>query len=297
MIGYLNEIIDKNKIKTNVPMNSMTTFKTGGNADIIVFPTTKKELIDVVKLFYEMKTPYYVLGNGSNLLVSDNGIRKPIICIGKEFSSVDVFENCITAQSGALLCTIAKKALDNSLSGFEFAAGIPGSLGGALIMNAGAYGGEMKDVIEAVSFIDPSGEEYTVVNDEMEFSYRSSALSDTGCIITGATILLENGDIKQIKGKMAELSKKRRDKQPLEFPSAGSTFKRPTGYFAGALIEEAGLKGKSIGGAQVSEKHAGFIINTGNATTKDITDLIDYVREKVYEKHSVLLETEVKFWD
>ena len=297
MINHLLEVIDKNRVKTNVPMASMTTFKTGGNADIVVFPHTKKELVDVVKLFYEMNQPYYVLGNGSNLLVSDDGIRKPVICIGKEFSSINVFENCITAESGALLSSIARKALDNSLSGFEFAAGIPGSLGGAIIMNAGAYDGEMKDVIEAVNFIVPSGQEFTVTCDEMEFSYRHSVLSDTDCIITGATILLNNGIYDKISERMAELATKRRDKQPLEFPSAGSTFKRPKGYFAGALIESSGLKGKSIGGAQVSTKHAGFIINTGNATTKDITDLIEYVTNTVYDKHSVLLETEVKYWD
>ena len=297
MYSKLREIIDDSRILKNVPMCQYTTFKTGGNADIVIFPKTNEELKNVVKLFFELKTPYYILGNGSNLLVSDNGIKKPVICIGKEFSSVEIFEDCITARSGAFLSTIAKKALDASLTGFEFAAGIPGTLGGALIMNAGAYGGEMKDVVEAVSFIDPSGEEYVASGEEMEFSYRKSALSDMGCIITGATIKLKKGNKSEISDKMAELSAKRREKQPLEYPSAGSTFKRPVGYFAGALIEEAGLKGKSIGGAQVSDKHAGFIINKGNATTRDICELIEYVKEKVYEKHGVMLETEVKYWD
>lgn len=297
MYSKLREVIDESRIKVNVPMHQYTTFKTGGNADLVVFPQTNDELKNVVKLFYELKTPYYVLGNGSNLLVSDDGIRKPVICLGKEFSSIDLFEECITARSGAFLSSIAKKALESSLTGFEFAAGIPGTLGGALIMNAGAYGGEMKDVVEAVSFIDPSGEEYVVSGEEMEFSYRKSALSDTECIITGATIKLKRGNKNEISDKMAELSAKRREKQPLEYPSAGSTFKRPAGYYAGALIEESGLKGKSIGGAQVSEKHAGFIINKGNATTKDICQLIEYVKEEVYKKFDVLLETEVKYWD
>lgn len=297
MIEKLYEVIERDRVKTNVPMSTLTTFKTGGNADVIVFPHTTDELKAVVKMFYETGTPYYVLGNGSNLLVSDDGIRNPVICIGRDFASVDLFENCITAKAGAFLSTIAKKARDNSLTGFEFAAGIPGSLGGALIMNAGAYGGEMKDVVEAVSFVDPSGEEHVVTGDEMEFSYRKSALSDTDCIITGATINLEKGSIEEIDEKMADLAARRREKQPLEMPSAGSTFKRPQGYFAGTLIEQSGLKGKSIGGAQVSEKHAGFIINKGGATTKDICDLIELVQNTVYEKHGVLLETEVKYWE
>jgi len=297
MIEKLSMVMGSDRIKTNVPMSTMTTFRTGGIARIIVSPTSTEELKNVLKIFYDMQIPYYVLGNGSNLLVSDKGIEKPIIYIGRDFSSIDVFENCITARSGAFLSAIAKKAYDESLTGFEFAAGIPGTLGGALIMNAGAYGGEMKDVIEAVSFVDPSGEEYVVSGEEMEFSYRNSALSGTNCIITGATIKLEKGNKEEINEKMSLLAAKRRDKQPLEYASAGSTFKRPVGHFAGSLIESAGLKGASFGDAQVSEKHAGFIINKGNATTQNICDLIEFVKEKVYEKHGVILETEVKYWD
>lgn len=297
MLKELATIIDQNKIKTNVPMSENTTFKTGGNADIIVYPTTLQEIKDVVEYFYECKTDYYVLGNGSNLLVSDEGIKKPIICLGHNFSSIDVFEDCITAKSGAFLSAIAKKAAEESLTGFEFAAGIPGTLGGALMMNAGAYGGEMKDVVEAVSFLDSTGKEYVVSGDEMEFSYRKSALSDTDCIITGATLKLQYGNKEEINEKMTDLAARRREKQPLEYPSAGSTFKRPTGYFAGTLIESCDLKGKSFGGAEVSEKHAGFIINKDNATTDDICNLIDYVRNTVYQKHGVMLETEVKYWD
>jgi len=297
MIEKLSMVMGSDRIKTNVPMSTMTTFRTGGIARIIVSPNSTEELKNVLKIFYDMQIPYYVLGNGSNLLVSDKGIEKPIIYIGRDFSSIDVFENCITARSGAFLSAIAKKAYDESLTGFEFAAGIPGTLGGALIMNAGAYGGEMKDVIEAVSFVDPSGEEYVVSGEEMEFSYRNSALSGTNCIITGATIKLEKGNKEEINEKMSLLAAKRRDKQPLEYASAGSTFKRPVGHFAGSLIESAGLKGASFGDAQVSEKHAGFIINKGNATTQNICDLIEFVKEKVYEKHGVILETEVKYWD
>lgn len=297
MFDELKKIIDNKHIQTNVDMSTLTTFKTGGKADIIFFPTTNEELKTIVEFLFESKTPYYVLGNGSNLLVSDNNITRPIICLGKNFSSIGVFENYITAKSGTTLSSIAKRAAEESLTGFEFAAGIPGTLGGALMMNAGAYGGEMKDVIEAVSFMDVSGEEYVVSGEEMEFSYRKSALSDTDCIITGATIKLAPGNKADINAKMNELAAKRREKQPLEFPSAGSTFKRPEGYFAGALIESSNLKGESVGGAQVSEKHAGFIINKGNATTADICKLIEHVKETVYEKHGVVLETEVKYWD
>ena len=297
MLNELKTVIDENKIKTNISMSELTTFKTGGNADIIIYPTTLQELRNVVEFFHESREEYYVLGNGSNILVSDDGIKKPIICLGHNYSSIDVFDNCITTKSGAFLSAIARKAYEESLTGFEFASGIPGTLGGALIMNAGAYGGEMKDVVEAVSFIDSTGTEYVVSGEEMEFSYRKSALSDTNCIITGATIKLEYGNKSDINAKMSDLASRRREKQPLEYPSAGSTFKRPTGYFAGTLIENTNLKGKSIGGAQVSEKHAGFIINKNNATTNDICNLISYVRDAVYEKHGVILETEVKYWD
>lgn len=296
MLNKLREVIDESKIKKNVEMSKHTTFKTGGIADTFIVPETVEDIKNILKFFYEAGIPYYVLGNGSNLLVSDDGLRTPVISIGKALSSINVFENCITAGAGATLAAVSKKALEESLARFEFAAGIPGTVGGALIMNAGAYGGEMKQIAEAVSYIDPSGEEHVATGAEMEFSYRSSALMDTNCIITGASFVLQKGVKEEISEKMAELSFKRKDKQPLEYPSAGSTFKRPSGYFAGALIEEANLKGYTIGGAQVSEKHAGFIINKGGATTKDICDLISYVQEKVYEKHSVFLEPEVKYW-
>ncbi len=297
MLDKLKMIIDESRIKSNVPMASYTTFKTGGCAEIMITPTTVEELKNVVKFFFENGIEYYVLGNGSNLLVSDEGVKKPVIYMDKNFGGIEVFENCITARAGEHLSAIAKRAAEESLTGFEFAAGIPGTLGGALIMNAGAYGGEMQDVVEAVSFIDVSGNEYVVSGEEMEFGYRESALMDTGCIITGATLKLDRGEKDKIFEKMNDLASRRREKQPLEYPSAGSTFKRPQGNFAGALIENSGLKGKSIGGAQVSEKHAGFIINKENATAKDICELIEFVQKTVYKEHGVILEPEVKYWD
>lgn len=297
MLNELKKLVDENIIKEKVSMAEITTFKTGGIADMIVYPNNIDELKTVVEFFHEYKSEYYVLGNGSNLLVSDKGIRKPIICLGHNFASINVFDNCITASSGALLSAIARKAADEALTGFEFAAGIPGTLGGALMMNAGAYGGEMKDVVEAVSFMDSTGQQYVVSGEEMEFGYRKSALSDTDCIITGATIKLDYGDRGTIIEKMNELAAKRREKQPLEHPSAGSTFKRPQGYFAGTLIEGCNLKGTSLGGAQVSEKHAGFIINKGNATTEDVCRLIELVKNTVFKAHGVELEPEVKYWD
>lgn len=297
MTERLCQIIPENRILKNVNMSEYTTFKTGGVADIFITPNSLDELKNIVKFFYEEKTDYYILGKGSNILVDDRGLRKPVIHIGKCLSQISVFENCITARSGASLSSIAQKALENSLTGFEFAAGIPGTLGGGIIMNAGAYDGEMKDVIEAVSYIDIEGNEGVLSCDEMEFSYRNSALMDTNCIVTGATVCLKKGDKSLIQSKMNDLAQRRRSKQPLEFPSAGSTFKRPYGHFAGKLIEEANLKGYSIGDAQVSEKHCGFIINKGNATTNDILSLITYVQNEVYNKTSVTLETEVKYWN
>ena len=297
MLNRLKEVIDSSRIKENVSMKRYTTFKTGGTAKILVTPENTKELADVVKFFNEYGCGYFLLGNGSNVLVSDNGLSAPVIHISKALSSIDVFDNIITVRAGASLAAAAAAALENSLKGLEFAAGIPGSFGGAIMMNAGAYGGEMKDVVEAVSFVDPSGEQHIASNEEMEFSYRKSALSDTGCIVTGGTIKLEKGKREEISAKMADLAKRRREKQPLEFPSAGSTFKRPVGNYAGTLIENAGLKGYTIGGAQVSTKHAGFIINTGTATTDDILRLIEHVKETVYKDSGILLEEEVKYWE
>lgn len=296
MIDKIKSIIPPERIQINVPMAEYTTFKVGGNASVFITPQSVEELKSVIELFYELSQPYYVLGKGSNIIVNDDGIKRPVIYIGKALSGIEVFETYITAKGGASLSSIAQKALENSLTGFEFAAGIPGTFGGAIIMNAGAYDGEIKDVVEAVSYIDPTGKERVASNAEMEFSYRNSVLMDTGCIITGGTISLKKGNKESIQAKMADLALRRRTKQPLEYPSAGSTFKRPQGFFAGKLIEESGLRGFSIGGAQVSEKHCGFIVNNGNATADDICNLIEYVQDKVYNEKGVILEPEVKYW-
>lgn len=296
MIDKIKSIIPPERIQINVPMAEYTTFKVGGNASVFITPQSVEELKSVVELFYELSQPYYVLGKGSNIIVNDDGIKRPVIYIGKALSGIEIFETYITAKGGASLSSIAQKALENSLTGFEFAAGIPGTFGGAIIMNAGAYDGEIKDVVEAVSYIDPTGKERVASNAEMEFSYRNSVLMDTGCIITGGTISLKKGNKESIQAKMADLALRRRTNQPLEYPSAGSTFKRPQGFFAGKLIEESGLRGFSIGGAQVSEKHCGFIVNNGNATADDICNLIEYVQDKVYNEKGVILEPEVKYW-
>jgi len=295
-LNELKEKIDASWVRENEPMKLHTTFRVGGPADVLVTPDTET-LPEVIALCKKHHLPYYVIGNGSNLLVGDKGIRGVVIAMTNRTGEITCDGEIITAGAGATLGQIAVLAAGNGLTGFEFAAGIPGTLGGALMMNAGAYGGEMKDVVEAVSFMDSMGEQHVVSGEEMEFTYRKSALADTDCIITGATIKLNYGDRNNILAKMNELAAKRREKQPLEFPSAGSTFKRPVGYYAGALIEEAQLKGVSVGGAQVSEKHAGFIINKNKATTKDIVELITLVRNTVYEKNGVYLETEVKYWD
>ena len=295
MIDKIKSVIPADRIIENVSMAEYTTFKVGGDASVFIIPQSTDELKSVIELFYELSQPYYVLGKGSNIIVNDRGIKRPVIYIGKALSGVEIFESYITAKGGASLSSIAQKALENSLTGFEFAAGIPGTFGGAIIMNAGAYEGEIKDVIEAVSYIDPTGKERVASNSEMEFSYRNSALMDTGCIITGGTISLKKGDRESIQAKMADLALRRRTKQPLEFPSAGSTFKRPEGYFAGKLIMDAGLRGYSIGGAKVSDKHCGFVINAGNATAADVAEVIQEVQEKVKEKFGVTLEKEVIF--
>ncbi len=283
-------------VAENVPMRDYTSFKVGGAARLMIEPSDTKELCTAVELLNAFAEKYLVLGNGSNLLVSDEGLGCAVIHIGKKMSAINRFDNCITAQAGAKLSALARFAMENSLTGLEFASGIPGNIGGGVIMNAGAYDGELKDTVEAVTFVGPDAKEYTVTNEEMEFSYRHSALMDSGCIVTAVSFRLEVGDKNEILAKMNDLNQRRKDKQPLEYPSAGSTFKRPEGYFAGRLIENAGLKGFSVGGACVSEKHAGFVVNKGGATAADILGVIDHVRRTVYEKDGVLLEPEVRIW-
>lgn len=287
-------ITGEKNVMLNEPMKNHTSFRTGGEADIFVSPDSIKSLKDVIKLFRENDIPFYIFGNGSNMLVSDRGIEGAVIHIGNGFSSIEVKENKITSGAGAILSAVSNAALENSLTGFEFASGIPGSFGGAVFMNAGAYGSEIKNVIKSVLVLNENLELEELSKDKLELGYRSSIFQKNNYIILGGTIELETGNKDNILSEMNELNAKRREKQPLNFASAGSTFKRPEGYFAGKLIEDSGLKGKTIGGAQVSEKHAGFIVNTGTATTDDIINLMDFCKKTVYEKFGVMIELEVR---
>lgn len=288
------DIIDEKRIYTDEPMKKHTTFRVGGNADFFVVPKTIDEVKRVVMLCMEQDMPYYVLGNGSNLLVGDKGYRGVVIQIYKEMNNIIVEGHKMRVQAGALLSKIGSVALEAGLTGFEFAAGIPGTMGGAVVMNAGAYGGEMKDVLEEVTVLTKEGEVLTLSKEELDMGYRTSVVAKREYIVLEAIVVLELGDRDAIKARMDELKVQRTTKQPLEFPSAGSTFKRPEGYFAGKLIQDAGLRGFQVGGAQVSEKHCGFVINNGNATAADIVELMDQVSERVKDKFGVELEPEVK---
>ncbi len=290
----LSGIVSDEQIKLEEPMKNHTTFRIGGPAKVFVTPRTSEEVRAIVAVCREGKIPYYIVGNGSNLLVSDQGYEGVIIQIYREMNEIRVEGDTITAQAGALLSAIANRALEEGLAGFEFASGIPGTLGGACIMNAGAYGGEMKDVIREVTFLTPEGEVRAVPADQMEFGYRTSIVARTGAIVLGAGIQLQRGDKDEIRARMEELREKRVSKQPLEYPSAGSTFKRPEGYFAGKLIQDAGLRGFAVGGAQVSEKHCGFVVNKGGAAAADVAELMRRVSDKVEEQFGVRLEPEVK---
>lgn len=290
----LIDIVEESRVYKDEPMNMHTTFRVGGKADYFVAPRTKEEVKAVVQLCRQSAMPYYVLGNGSNLLVGDKGYRGTIIQIYKEMNEITIVGNRIKAQAGALLSKIGSTALAEGLAGFEFASGIPGTVGGAVVMNAGAYGGEMKDILEDVTVLTPEGEMIVLKNEEMELGYRTSIVAEKGYIVLEATIRLEHGEPAEIKGKMDELKEQRITKQPLEFPSAGSTFKRPEGYFAGKLISDAGLRGFQVGGAQISEKHCGFVINKDHATAADIVELMKQTAEKVQDEFGVRLEPEVK---
>lgn len=287
-------IIDKEKVLLNEPMKKHTTFRIGGVADFFIVPTEVEEIKAIVTLCEEVGMPYYIVGNGSNLLVADKGFRGVVIQIFKAMSQVKVENHAITAQAGASLAQIAMAALEMELTGFEFAAGIPGTLGGAVRMNAGAYGGEIKDVLLKATVLTKDGQILELTNEELEFGYRTSVIERTGCIVLEAVLELQSGKREEIKAIMDDLREKRVSKQPLEYPSAGSTFKRPEGHFAGKLIEDAGLKGFTVGGAQVSEKHSGFVINIGDATAKDVCDLMNQVNNKVTKEFGVSLEPEVR---
>ena len=290
----LIEIIDEKRVFLDEPMKLHTTFRVGGPADYFVCPKCNAEVEKVVALCQEAGMPYYILGNGSNLLVGDKGYRGTVIQIYKEMNDIQVQGEHIYMEAGALLSRIGSIALEAELTGLEFAAGIPGTMGGAVVMNAGAYGGEMKDVLESVTVLTPNGEILVLKNEELEFGYRTSIIAKKDYVVLSAIIKLNYGNKESIREKMNELKVQRTTKQPLEYPSAGSTFKRPTGYFAGKLIQDAGLRGFQVGGAQVSEKHCGFVINKDNATAADIVELMNQVSAIVKEKFGVELEPEVK---
>lgn len=286
-------IVSKEAILENEPMSKHTTFRIGGNADLFVSPKVN-QIADVMALAKAYDVPVTVVGNGSNLLVGDKGIRGLVLSIGKDAEEIQVDGSCMIVSAGALLSKIAAEAAKRSLTGFEFAAGIPGTLGGAIVMNAGAYGGEIKNVLISATVLTPEGEILELSNGELELSYRHSCIPERGYIVLEAVLEFMPGEESMIREKMAELKKSRIEKQPLEFPSAGSTFKRPEGYFAGKLIQDAELRGYSVGGAQVSEKHCGFVVNKGEATAKDVLSLIEDVKRIVYDKFQVELEPEVK---
>ncbi|MCD8048974.1 MAG: UDP-N-acetylmuramate dehydrogenase [Clostridia bacterium] len=277
-------------------MKKYATFKTGGKADVLFEPQNTAALCALLKALENEKIKYRVLGNGSNLLVSDDGVREAVIHIGRGMGEIEVQGTSLNCGAGALLSKAAGEAYKHSLTGLEFAHGIPGSVGGAVIMNAGAYGGEMKDVVREIEYVTQNGEIRRISGADAEFSYRHSFFSGKNLIVTRVTMELKEGESEKILEKMKELAERRRAKQPLEYPSAGSTFKRPEGHFAAALIDEAGLKGLSCGGAAVSEKHAGFVINKGGATTSDALKLIDKIKRAVFEKSGVALDTEVEIW-
>lgn len=277
------------------PMSLHTTFKIGGAASVVAVPTSVQQVAEIVKICNDLKIRYMAVGNGSNLLVSDRGIDACVIMLGKDFAKVELLDNnIIHCQAGAQLIKACRVALENGLSGLEFAYGIPGSCGGAAFMNAGAYGGEMKDVLVRCRHIDTQGNEGALDGEDMELSYRHSAYYHNGCIVTDLYFQLTPDDPDAIRNRMEDYISRRKDKQPLEYPSAGSTFKRPEGYFAGALIQDCGLKGAAVGGARVSDKHAGFVINTGNATCQDVLDLCSYVSDTVLRKKGVKLEMEIR---
>lgn len=294
LLNELYRIVGEDNVKLDEAMSKHTTFRIGGPAQYFVCPMDTEELSQVVALCKAERTPFFILGHGSNLLVSDQGLPGVVIQMYKNYSRYTIHGDRVNAEAGVMLNHLGQAIRDAGLTGFEFAAGIPGTLGGAVMMNAGAYGGEMKDIVESVSLMDYDGNLLKKSGAEMDFSYRHSIVEDQELIVIGAELKLEAGEPHLISERMKELAQARKDKQPLEFPSAGSTFKRPEGYFAGKLIMDAGLSGYRVGDAQVSEKHCGFVINRGHATSEDVRTLIEDVKRIVYEKFQVELEPEVR---
>ena len=287
--------LGSDNVYRNEPMKKHTTFRIGGPADYYLCPHSAKEIQKVVEICREEKIPYFILGNGSNLLVSDKGYRGAVIQLWKNVSDIRVDGCLIEAKAGASLAKIAAQALEEGLTGMEFAAGIPGTLGGAVVMNAGAYGGEMKDILKEALVMDEEGKIFTLEKENLKLGYRTSIVKEKGYIVLAATLELKPGNREEIRKLMEDLKQRRAEKQPLDMPSAGSTFKRPEGYFAGKLIMDAGLRGFSVGGAQISEKHCGFVVNTGEASASDVLNLIREVQKRVRENSGVEVETEVKF--
>lgn len=294
MFEKLKSIVGEDYIKKNESMAKHCTFKCGGESAIYVVPGSVEEVEQVVKTCKENNYPYMILGNGSNVLVRDEGYQGVVIEINHRMSMIDVIGEEIVADAGAKLSAVAMTAYENDLAGFEFAHGIPGNVGGAVVMNAGAYGGEIKDVLKWVKVLNHDGEIETIQAKDLELGYRTSVIAKKSMVVLQMCIELQIGSAGEIGQMMQILMQKRKLKQPLEYPSAGSTFKRPEGYFAGKLIEDAGLKGYRVGGAMVSEKHCGFVINYDNATATDVLQLIDDVRDKVRQQFGVELEPEVK---
>ena len=288
-------ILDQDRILVDEPMKKHTTFRLGGPADYFLSPSDSAQIKEIVDICREKEISWFILGNGSNLLVSDEGYHGVVIQIYKNMNQVTVDGTRIYAQAGALLSTVSKKAMESGLTGMEFASGIPGTLGGAAVMNAGAYGGEMKDILVSVTVLTDNGEQKVLKAEELNLGYRTSIIKEKGYIVLDVVLQLQVGDRDAVRNRMEELKVQRVTKQPLEYPSAGSTFKRPEGYFAGKLIEDAGLRGYRVGGAQVSEKHCGFVINTGDATTSDVVQLIHDVQNIIWNKFKIKLEPEVKF--
>lgn len=295
VIEALKGFVRSENIHIQESMAAHTTFRVGGPADCLVELENTEQLQKVQRYLKQVEIPFVVLGNGSNVLVSDEGYRGVVLQIGRCMSRIMVEGNCIIAQAGALMSQVARTAMEHGLTGMEFASGIPGTVGGGVVMNAGAYGGEMSQVVTKVTVVDVHGEILELSNETMEFGYRYSTIRNHSFVVTEVSFELTRGDREVIRKTMDELAEKRREKQPLEYASAGSTFKRPEGHFAGALIMDAGLRGFQIGGARVSDKHCGFVINTGHATAADVVTLICEIRARVKDKFQVDLEPEVVF--
>lgn len=293
VLDFIKKNVPGEDILVEEPMSRHTTFRAGGKAKCLVRIGSVNQLGALLPYFRENGIPYFILGNGSNLLVGDGGYPGVMLQIGSKMNRIKAEEECIRAEAGALLSRVAGFALENGLTGLEFASGIPGTVGGALVMNAGAYGGEIKQVVRQVTVIDERGEISVIENDAMEFGYRTSVIKKKPLTVLEAVFALSPGEESGIRARMEELAQRRKEKQPLEYASAGSTFKRPEGFFAGKLIMEAGLRGLRVGGAQVSEKHCGFVINTGGATAGDILAVIREVQKRVRENTGITLETEV----